>query len=79
MGVGIYRMPTYDSNISRVPGKPGVMVHTFKSSTEGAEADGFCEFLKLGLRKAKATSLRKSVSKTNKREMKFGLNGWLSN
>lgn len=44
MGMGIYRMPTYDSNISRVPGKPGVMVHTFKSSTGGAEADGFCEF-----------------------------------
>lgn len=57
MGVGIHRMPTYDSNMSRVPGVPGVMVHTFKSSTGGAEADGFCEFLEMGLRKAKATLL----------------------
>lgn len=57
MGVGIHSMPTYDSNMSRVPGVPGVMVHTFKSSTGGAEADGFCEFLEMGLRKAKATLL----------------------
>lgn len=57
MGVGIDRRPTYDCKISSVPGKPGVMVHTFKSSTGGAEAGGFCEFLKMGLRKAKAASL----------------------